>query len=224
MHGPEGDPDPGHGHGAELLPHVRQALGHDRHRRDRGGRVRRASTSWTWWSSPPTGRSPASTTTTSSTRPRRRSTRPSSTRWTRLHELGLPVLVGTTTVEVSELLSRLLRLRGINHNVLNAKHHKTRGGDRGRGRPAWARSPSPPTWPAAAPTSSWRRRCWSCPRHWPADPNLTPEMYEGQATGPADHRHRAPREPPHRPPAARPLRPPGRSRAWPSSSSPSRTT
>ncbi|HOX26403.1 MAG TPA: preprotein translocase subunit SecA [Candidatus Krumholzibacteria bacterium] len=42
----------------------------------------------------------------------------------RLHHLGLPVLVGTTTVEVSELLSRLLRLQGINHSVLNAKHHK----------------------------------------------------------------------------------------------------
>ncbi len=42
----------------------------------------------------------------------------------RLHRLGLPVLVGTTTVEVSELLSRLLRREGINHNVLNAKNHK----------------------------------------------------------------------------------------------------
>ena len=42
----------------------------------------------------------------------------------RLHRLGLPVLVGTTTVEVSELLSRLLRREGVNHNVLNAKHHK----------------------------------------------------------------------------------------------------
>ncbi|MEN8005421.1 MAG: preprotein translocase subunit SecA [Candidatus Krumholzibacteriota bacterium] len=42
----------------------------------------------------------------------------------RLHSLGLPVLVGTTTVEVSELLSRLLKLSGINHNVLNAKQHK----------------------------------------------------------------------------------------------------
>jgi preprotein translocase subunit SecA len=41
----------------------------------------------------------------------------------RLHTLGLPVLVGTTTVEVSELLSRLLTMRRINHNVLNAKHH-----------------------------------------------------------------------------------------------------
>ncbi|MFH1843942.1 MAG: preprotein translocase subunit SecA [bacterium] len=43
----------------------------------------------------------------------------------RLHEAQLPVLVGTTTVEVSELLSRLLKRRGINHNVLNAKHHKS---------------------------------------------------------------------------------------------------
>jgi preprotein translocase subunit SecA len=42
----------------------------------------------------------------------------------RAHRLGLPVLVGTTTVEVSELLSRLLRREGINHNVLNAKHHR----------------------------------------------------------------------------------------------------
>jgi preprotein translocase subunit SecA len=42
----------------------------------------------------------------------------------RLHRLGLPVLVGTTTVEVSELLSRLLRRENINHSVLNAKNHK----------------------------------------------------------------------------------------------------
>ena len=42
----------------------------------------------------------------------------------RVHKLGLPVLVGTTTVEVSELLSRLLKRDGINHSVLNAKHHK----------------------------------------------------------------------------------------------------
>ena len=37
---------------------------------------------------------------------------------------GRPVLVGTTSVEVSELLSRVLKLRGIKHNVLNAKHHQ----------------------------------------------------------------------------------------------------
>ena len=37
---------------------------------------------------------------------------------------GRPVLVGTTSVEVSELLSRMLKLRGIKHNVLNAKMHE----------------------------------------------------------------------------------------------------
>ena len=36
---------------------------------------------------------------------------------------GRPVLIGTTTVEISELLSRMLKLRSIKHNVLNAKLH-----------------------------------------------------------------------------------------------------
>ena len=36
---------------------------------------------------------------------------------------GRPVLVGTSDVETSELLSRMLRMRGIKHNVLNAKEH-----------------------------------------------------------------------------------------------------
>ena len=40
-----------------------------------------------------------------------------------LSKAGRPVLVGTTDVETSELLSRMLRLRGIRHNVLNAKEH-----------------------------------------------------------------------------------------------------
>ncbi|OFX44004.1 MAG: preprotein translocase subunit SecA, partial [Bacteroidetes bacterium GWA2_30_7] len=41
-----------------------------------------------------------------------------------LTEKGRPVLVGTTSVEISELLSRMLKLRGIKHNVLNAKLHQ----------------------------------------------------------------------------------------------------
>ena len=40
-----------------------------------------------------------------------------------LSQAGRPVLVGTTDVETSELLSRMLRIRGIRHNVLNAKEH-----------------------------------------------------------------------------------------------------
>jgi preprotein translocase subunit SecA len=40
------------------------------------------------------------------------------------HQKGQPVLVGTISVEVSELLSRMLKRRGIKHNVLNAKYHQ----------------------------------------------------------------------------------------------------
>lgn len=43
---------------------------------------------------------------------------------TKLTQAGRPVLVGTTSVEISELLSRMLKLRGIKHNVLNAKLHQ----------------------------------------------------------------------------------------------------
>jgi preprotein translocase subunit SecA len=42
----------------------------------------------------------------------------------KLTEAGRPVLVGTTSVEVSELLSRMLTMRKIRHNVLNAKQHQ----------------------------------------------------------------------------------------------------
>ncbi|MBD3349480.1 MAG: preprotein translocase subunit SecA, partial [Candidatus Eisenbacteria bacterium] len=42
----------------------------------------------------------------------------------RLHERRQPVLVGTVTVEVSEIISRLLKRKKIPHNVLNAKHHQ----------------------------------------------------------------------------------------------------
>ena len=41
-----------------------------------------------------------------------------------LSKSGRPVLVGTTTVEVSELLSRMLDMRGLDHQVLNAKRHQ----------------------------------------------------------------------------------------------------
>ncbi len=42
----------------------------------------------------------------------------------RLNGEGLPVLVGTITVEVSELLSRMLNRKGIKHSVLNARHNE----------------------------------------------------------------------------------------------------
>ena len=41
-----------------------------------------------------------------------------------LSKAGRPVLIGTTSVEISELLSRMLKMRNVPHNVLNAKMHK----------------------------------------------------------------------------------------------------
>jgi preprotein translocase subunit SecA len=41
-----------------------------------------------------------------------------------MNRQGRPVLVGTTSVEISELLSRMLKMKGLKHNVLNAKLHQ----------------------------------------------------------------------------------------------------
>ena len=41
-----------------------------------------------------------------------------------MYKSGRPVLVGTTSVEISELLSRMLKMKGLKHNVLNAKLHQ----------------------------------------------------------------------------------------------------
>jgi preprotein translocase subunit SecA len=43
---------------------------------------------------------------------------------TEMNRQGRPVLVGTTSVEISELLSRMLKMKGLKHNVLNAKLHQ----------------------------------------------------------------------------------------------------
>ncbi len=45
-----------------------------------------------------------------------------------MHERGQPVLVGTVAIETSEMLSDLLRRRGVPHNVLNAKQHEREAG------------------------------------------------------------------------------------------------
>ncbi len=99
----------------------------------------------------------------------------------RLHTLGLPVLVGTTTVEVSELLSRLLKLRGINHNVLNAKHHQSEAeivADAGR-----VGAVTIATNMAGRGTDiKLAPEIMALPEKWPSM-GLDPEMYSGQATG-----------------------------------------
>ena len=43
----------------------------------------------------------------------------------RFNKMDLPVLVGTTNVDISETFSRMLKRRGVPHQVLNAKHHKS---------------------------------------------------------------------------------------------------
>jgi preprotein translocase subunit SecA len=71
-----------------------------------------------------------------------------------LYERGQPVLVGTITIEKSEMLSKMLARSGIPHSVLNAKHHEkeaeiiARAGNQRRSR-------SPPTWRVEGRTSFW---------------------------------------------------------------------
>ena len=154
------------------------------------------------------------------------------------YETGQPVLVGTISVEKSEKLVAHAREAG--HPPRGAQRQAAHpgGGDRRPGRPPRTRSRWPPTWPAAASTSS----SAATPRAWPsatcAPRGSTSRADEGQARlaelrpkykaetegrgrqgprarRPLRARHRAPREPPHRQPAAWPLRPPGRSRREP---------
>ena len=70
------------------------------------------------------------------------------------HDNGQPVLVGTISVEKSEKLSRAAAEEG--HRARGAEREAARAGSRDRhaGRQARRRSPSRPTWPAAASTSS----------------------------------------------------------------------
>ena len=79
---------------------------------------------------------------------------------------GQPVLVGTVSIEKSEMLSGHAQAQG--HPARRAERQvpRARGGDRRAGRAARARSPSPPTWPAAAPTSSSAAtpKGWRAPR------------------------------------------------------------
>ena len=70
------------------------------------------------------------------------------------HEQGQPVLVGTVSIEKSEILARYLSKRGVPHNVLNAKNHEREAQDRRAGRADRARSRSRRTWPVEASTSS----------------------------------------------------------------------
>ena len=102
-----------------------QALRHDRHGDDRGLGVRQDLQARRGADPDQQAAARAPTSPTWSTAPRRRSTTPSSTTSPSGTSNGQPVLVGTVSVEKSELLSGLLKQKGIPHTVLNAKQHES---------------------------------------------------------------------------------------------------
>ena len=150
-----------------------------------------------------------------------------------MQEAGRPVLVGTVSVEKSEILSAMLKRRGIKHETLNAKFHEKESGivaqagpDRRRddrhehgrsrhghparrqpGRPGLRVAPSARPEPGRGRRGDVRRRARRGEGHHRGGPR--PGRRGGRA---AHHRHRAPRVAAHRQPAPRPRRSPGRPR------------
>ena len=149
-------------------------------------------------------------------------------------EAGQPVLVGTTSVEKSEILSRMLKRRGVPHEVLNAKYHEreativAQAGRQGRGHRghqhgrSWHRHHA-----RRQPGVHRRRRAASARPVSGRDAGrlrdgLAGGGRQGQACGgrgarggcrgrwPVRARHRAARVAPHRRSVARPVRAPGR--------------
>ena len=151
------------------------------------------------------------------------------------HAHGQPILVGTTSVEKSETLSRLLKQSGVPHEVLNAKHHEreaaivAQAGRRGAvtvatnmaGRGTDIILGGNPEFMAAAALSQQGLSPIEDPEAyeaaWPDAIEKSKASVQDRARG--GHRprralrprHRAARVPPHRQPAARSLRPSGRS-------------
>ena len=151
------------------------------------------------------------------------------------YERGQPVLVGTASIEMSELLSELLKKAGVPHEVLNAKQHEReahivaqagrpkaitiatnmagRGTDIVLGGSLDAELQALGRRHIRAPSATRVKAAWQ-KRH--------EEVID--ARRPAHRRHRAPRIAAHRQPAARPFRPPGRPGFVAASTSRSKTT
>ena len=128
-----------------------------------------------------------------------------------LHEDGKPVLVGTTDIDKSELVSEMLRRKGVPHEVLNAKQHE-------REAAIVAQAGQPGAVTVATNMAGPRHR--HHPRRQPGQPrHRRRQVAEGARLGhgarrPAHHRHRAPRRQAHRQPASRARRTPGRPRQY----------
>ena len=148
-----------------------------------------------------------------------------------MQEEGRPVLVGTVTVEKSEMLATMLKRRGIKHEVLNAKFHEKESGivaQAGRsgavtiatnmagrgtdillgGNPAGLASESAPQ-ARPQPGRGGQGDVGRGPRRGEGDHRGGPRAGRG-GRRPAHHRHRTPRLAADRQPAPRPRRPPGR--------------
>ena len=152
------------------------------------------------------------------------------------HKRGQPVLVGTVSVEKSEVVASLLRKKGIPHNVLNAKQHEReahvvaqagrkgavtistnmagRGTDiiLGGNAEFMARAEVDPE-NAGKPGHEWPPEQEEAFKQAFARFKAAVRRREAGGAGggrPAHPRHRTPRVAPHRQPAARPRRPPGR--------------
>ena len=160
---------------------------------------------------------------------------------------GRPILVGTVSIERSELISKMLEQRGIQHQVLNAKHHQReaeivaqagpqRRGDHRHehGRPRNRHHPGRQSrghglGRVAGEVSHAARGAPGRMGH-PGRRDRTARADEGRGTRggrdgrPAHHRHRAPRGPADRLAASRPVRPPGRPRLAAASVFRSKTT
>ncbi len=152
------------------------------------------------------------------------------------NQAGQPVLVGTTSVEKSELVSRLLKQRGITHKVLNAKFHEqeaaivAQAGHKGAvtvatnmaGRGTDIMLGGNPEFVADAELHQRGLSPVDTPEDyeaaWPGRGREGPQVGRRGARGsrgrrrPVRARHRAARVPPDRQPAPRPFRPPGRPR------------
>ena len=150
------------------------------------------------------------------------------------HETGQPVLVGTTSVEKSEHLSKLLRKRGVPHEVLNAKQHEREAAivaQAGRKGAVTVATNMAGRGTDIMLGGNAEFMADGELRQRGLDPVETPEEYEaawpealekaqggGRGRARRGHRarralrprHRAARVAPHRQPAARPLRPSGR--------------
>ena len=162
-----------------------------------------------------------------------------------MQEAGRPVLVGTITVEKSEMLGTMLKRRGIKHEVLNAKFHEKESGivaQAGRtGRDHDRHEHGRPRHGHPARRQPGRPRVGGAPQARP-QPGRGGQGDDGRGAGrgqgdhrggpragrrgrrPAHHRHGTPRLAADRQPAARPRRPPGRPRARRASTCRSRTT